>query len=428
MRFPTVCVLTLVVSAHSAFATDAVSYSGTIGSLPVIMELASPNKDGVQVGRYAYLSKGVDIPLHVSKDGGDGLLKIEEEKPCTDKICKTSDDDAQTDAPIAAEWSLKIEKAGSGVSLTGSWQDKQSGKKLAVNLVSKGTRTLPDADSPFDALDPTYSTGDSGNPSVINSKELPYDFLKIAQPLKQGAVETIGDASYSTDEDARIGVSYPRIIKLGNVDPSPLNAYLTQQRLQFEMPAFSCLSKAYLGFGWSGTPSDGTGGYDGGGSVTVEYLTSRLIGLSEGGSLDCGGAHPDNFLNHRLADARSGKALVPESLLRGWVAKNADGVVVDPTTASSDTSVTYGPSDELVQYVKNHREKFDNDTETECGIDDLVGTNLGVYFTPGKLVFTLQDLPYAIFACGNDLVTIPLKDARPLLTEAGAKYFAELDQ
>jgi hypothetical protein len=44
------------------------------------------------------------------------------------------------------------------------------------------------------------------------------------------------------------------------------------------------------------------------------------------------------------------------------------------------------------------------------------------------MIFTLKNLPHVIFACGDDLVTVPLKDARPLLTDAGARYFAVLDR
>jgi hypothetical protein len=57
----------------------------------------------------------------------------------------------------------------------------------------------------------------------------------------------------------------------------------------------------------------------------------------------------------------------------------------------------------------------------------FIHSNLAVYFTETDLVFAFQGLPHAIFACTNDLVTVPLKDARPLLTEAGAAYFEVLD-
>ena len=54
-------------------------------------------------------------------------------------------------------------------------------------------------------------------------------------------------------------------------------------------------------------------------------------------------------------------------------------------------------------------------------MSDLVQTNLGVYFTRDELVFNLKGLPHVSFACTDDLVKVPLKDARPLLTDEGIR-------
>jgi hypothetical protein len=238
----------------------------------------------------------------------------------------------------------------------------------------------------------------------------------------------MGDSAFRLDEDTRAQLTYPVIVKLGNEDPAPLNTYLHQQRLQWSLPAFSCMSRIYMGFGWQGQPSDtGTNGYEGNDTVSVLNLTPRLMSIEEGGSYFCGGAYPDNFITHRLVDARTGKPLVANSLLRGWVAKDADGKVVDPKTVEDPSTLTFGPSDDLVKYVISHRTKRDDQAEADCGIDDLIASNFGVYFTRDAMIFTLDDLPHVIFACGDDLVKVPLKDARPFLTDAAAKYFEALD-
>jgi len=118
---------------------------------------------------------------------------------------------------------------------------------------------------------------------------------------------------------------------------------------------------------------------------------------------------------------------VPETLLRGWTATNGDGTVVDPSTVADPSLLSFGPSESLIQFILKNREKFDDETEKECGYEDLIRSNLAVYFTADDLVFTLQGLPHVIFACTDDLLTVPLKDARPLLTEEGAGYFEVLD-
>lgn len=423
MRFAALAFLSVVATAPLAAAGEAVTFSGMIGKLPIIVELANGASGQYEAGRYSYMVKGADIPLHASANG-KGSVTLEEEKPCTPKLCKKADDSQVDEAPIGATWSLKADAAGG---LAGTWKDAESGKVLPIKLERKGSRILRDSDDLFDAMDPGYYPSGHPEPPIFTEKDLPYDFLKVSRPLKEGPVTNAGQLSYRMDEDSRVGLAYPTVVSLGGEDIGPINTYLAQQRLQFEIPAFTCLSRAYLGFAWSGFDGEGTSGFDGGGQVTVEHLSSRLIGISESGSFYCGGAHPDNFTDHRLADARTGQALVPEKLLKGWVAKDDSGNIIDPATAAKDAIITWGPDDELAAYVNSHRDKMDADSEQDCGYDDLVKQNLAVYFTQDSLVFTLQGLPHVIFACTYDMLSVPLKDARPLLTDAGAKYFAELD-
>ncbi|MDB5523066.1 MAG: hypothetical protein JWM58_829 [Rhizobium sp.] len=426
MRLQIACLLALLAGTQTSAAADATAYSGTIGKLPIIVELAPFDAEGKLIGRYSYVNKGGDIPLHGTTPAEDGKLSLQEEKPCTEKLCKSDAGDRLEIAPIGAEWNLTIENDGG--TLEGTWQDKESGKSLPIKLERKAMRALTDSYQGYDSIDPTFIS-DTSEPPVLTPALLPYDFLKIAVPMKEGAVQTVGDSAYRLDEDPRTKLVYPYVTKLGNQDPAPLNTYLNQQRLQFELPAFSCMARSYLGSGWSGQGGEGTTGFEeGGATVSVEHLTSRLMGVVESGSYYCGGAYPDNFTDHRLVDARTGEALVPESLLRGWVATREDGTVVDPTSVEDTTGLNFGPSEELIKFVNDHRDKSDATLESDCGMSDLVRTNLGIYFTQDSMVFTLRSLPHVIFACTSDLVKVPFKDARPLLTDAGAKYFPALDR
>jgi hypothetical protein len=427
MRLPVAPFIIALFGTGTVQAAEAVTYSGTIGSLPIILELTAPGADGLRAGRYAYLAKGGDIPLHGLKGTNASALRLAEEKPCTEDLCKNADGDIVDTAPIAAEWSLSTD-GGSG-RLSGTWRDKDSGKTLPVKLIRKGERAISDTETNLlDALDPSYALTGTDQPTVLTRESLPYDFLKMDRPLKEGVATDLGYAGYRMDEDSRTGLSYPVILTIGKVDPAPINLYLAQQRLQLALPAFSCMAKAYHGFGWSGQDGEGASGYDGGASVRIEHLTPRLIGIAEGGSYWCGGAHPSNFLDHRLADARTGKALVPETFLRGWIATNGDGTVVDPSTVADPSLLSFGSSENLLQFVIKNRDKFDEETEKDCNYDDLIRSNLAVYFTQDDLIFTLQGLPHVIFACTDDLLKVPLRDARPLLTDTGANYFAVLDR
>ena len=417
----------LLLTCSSSLAAEAVTYKGTIGKTPIILELAEANESGEFVGRYAYLSKGGDIPLHGTTNA-DGSLAIQEESPCTKELCRDAKDEIVAKAPIGAEWTLR--ESDDEQQLTGSWKDIKTGKTLDLRFTLVESRELPEGDGEVTlySLDPS-SAARAEDDSMITRADLPYDFLKMDVPLKKGAEVTYGDGVYRLDLDPRVGIEFPTIVKIGNTDVTPINDYLHQQRLQFSLNPIYCLSKAYLGMDWSGSGGEGTMGYDDGPpSVTVQLLTPRLLGFSEGGSFYCGGAYPDHHYDYLLADVRSGKALVPETLLKGWIARDADGKIIDPSTVEDKSDLRYGPSDELIKYVNDHRDRSDASREEECGLTDLVTSNLGVYFTPTDMVFTLKNLPHVIFACGDDLVTVPLKDARPLLTDAGARYFAVLDR
>lgn len=101
--------------------------------------------------------------------------------------------------------------------------------------------------------------------------------------------------------------------------------------------------------------------------------------------------------------------------------QNFSGEEVDPAKLTKDDAVKYGPNAELVKFINDRRDKSDASFETDCAMSDLVQSNLGVYFTKDEIVFNLKDLPHVIFACGNDLVRVPMKDARPLLNEEGVR-------
>lgn len=421
----TVAAVIAIGSAGPALG-DAVTYKGTLGTLPIILEITTPPEDGDRpFGRYAYLSRGTDIPL----DGvaaRAGTFRMEEEAPCSEKTCVPNEDGVVA-PPIAAVWAL----TANGTALSGTWTDRATGKKLPIKLERRGARAIDTTSStPLEALQPDAAVAAAGDPPVLKPKDLPYDFLKLDWPRKAGPETRVGEVVLRTETDGRNGVAYPTVVSLGGDDTGPVNAFLLQQRLQAELSMFSCRSQAYAGLSWSTWHADPAGDdSDNIPNVTVEHASPRLIGLAESGSFFCGGAHPENYLRHILVDAAEGTPIVPETLLAGWNAVGRDGEAVDPQAYdNSDASLTFAPSADLLAYIRSKREKFDADTEAECGIDDLLASNLGVYFTQDDLVFTLRDLPHAIFACGDDLLKVPLAEARPLLTPEAARYFSALDQ
>lgn len=427
MRFSTLSAASILVvstlAAAPALALEATTYKGTIGKIPVILEMSDASDTDAFVARYAYMSKGVDIPLH-GLINDDGSLGIEEEAPCQESTCRKADGEFVDAPPIGADWLLS-KKDRTGTHLTGTWTDRKSGKVLKVTLERVGARTIADGADTVESLD--SSSAISGwTDTKITPAMLPYDMLKLDYPFKQGAETAFQGATIRMDSDPRTETSYPTIVKLPGADTTAINGWLKQQWLQFQFNPQYCLSTAYLGLGWSGSGGQGTTGLDGA-TVTLEYLTPRLLGLVELSSSYCGGAHPNHMEERHFADVKTGKPVEAERLLKGWVPKNFDGEEIDPATVIDENQQRYGPSAELVEFVNARRAKSDASVENDCGMSELVASNLGVYFTRNELVFNLKDLPHAIFACTNDVLRIPLKDAKPLLTEKGAYYLGLKD-
>lgn len=427
MRFSTfsaTAILALSILAGTpAFAIEATTYKGTIGKIRVILEMSDPSDTDAFVGRYAYMSKGVDIPLH-GLINDDGSLAIKEEAPCTEQTCRKADGEFVDNPPIGADWTL-TKQDRTGTRLAGTWKDRKSGKSLAVTLERVAARTLADGADTVDYLD--SSNAISGWADVkITPAMLPYDMLKLDYPVKPGPETTFEGATIRMDSDPRTETSYPTIVTLPGADTAAINGWLKQQWLQFQFNPQYCLSTAYLGLGWSGSGGQGTTGLDGS-EVTLEYLTPRLLGLVEHVSSYCGGAHPNLIEERHFADVKTGEPVDAGRLLKGWVPKNFDGEEIDPAKVIDENQQRYGPNAKLVDFVNARRDKSDASVENDCGMNDLVASNLGVYFTRDELVFNLKDLPHVIFSCTNDLVRIPLKDAKPLLTEQGAYYLGLKD-
>jgi hypothetical protein len=409
-----------ILAASPALAAEAVTYKGTIGKIPVILEMTDGNSSGSFAARYAYLSKGVDIPLHGTTK--DGSLSIEEEAPCEEATCRNAEGDLLDVPPIGADWTLTSQKSR----LTGTWKDRKSGKSLPITLERIASRTLADGPETIDSLDPVSAIV-GWTDAKLTPAMLPYDFLKFDYPAKKGSETSFEGATIRMDSDPRTETAYPVIVKLPGADTKAINTWLQQQWLQYQFNPYYCMSTAYLGLGWSGSGGQGTTGLEDGGSVSIEYLTPRLLGLVENGSSYCGGAHPNHFEERHFADVRTGETIEAERLLKGWVPTDSDGQEIEPAQVTDENHQRYGPNSELVDFVSARRNKSDPSVESDCGMNDLVASNLGVYFTKQELVFNLKGLPYVNFACTDDLVRIPLKDAKPLLTKEGARYLGLKD-
>lgn len=420
-----VLIAALLLSTAPVFAVDAVTYTGTLGGYPIVAELTDP-QSGPVVGRYSYLSKGGDIPLNAI-EGPSGAIALAEEAPCTEQTCPQGEAGTVANAPVGASWSLQY--AAADQTLIGHWQAiGQSAKSLPIVLTEIARRTLPeDAElSPAGLYDSGFYADDS----------TPYDDAKMAVPLQEGSVAIIDGSSVRDVTDPRSKFAFPRIVALADgASPDVANATLARRHATLNGYAFDCLAQIYAGFGgneYSAGMGAGTlGDYDSE-SITISYLSPTVMNWIESGSTYCTGAYPDNHANSFIIDVRTGQPLPLARVFKDWIAAsniNDYAAAVDQAEAlNAPQDYVWQAGRPLIDYVIANRIPSDDAAlEAECAINDLIATNLGVRFASGdKVVFTLQDLPHVIFACGDDLLTVPLADIPQFLTPQAADYFPAL--
>ena len=426
-------ILAIGLAAAPAFA-DAITYQGKIGDLDVVVEFSEqPLENSTELfGRYFYVEKGVDIPLHWSP-AGRASIGLAEEVACdaATNNCPHAQDDPPGDPPLGARWELDFTRDHTG--LEGKWIN--NGRSQPVWLTSVGRR---DFDAGGNILSMTdFATGLFYQGTTLTPDTSPYDHLKVSSvPLTVSDPVELDRARYQYVADPRTKFQFPRIIDIGGADDAPANAFLEQRHWMMSLDALYCASQRYQGFGWNGYNSDaGTLGWWDEEQVEVRYLTPTVMSWTEAGSLSCGGAHPYNHYEWHNLDVAAGKPLDLSLIFSGWVAKDYTGATVDLETARANPrDYQWLPDEKLAAWVKANRKTdaelgFDssNDEDGGCPIDELIDTNLAIGFTgDGDVLFTLSGLPHVIQACSSDLVQKPITALGDLLAPTAADYFPEL--
>lgn len=432
MRLALAALVTL--SASPAFALDAITYKGTLGGHDIIVELTDP-AEGMAVGRYSYMSVGGDIPLH-NTDGIDAI-ELVEEAPCTEATCALDADGNIAEPPMGGIWSLHY--SDDGLAITGTWAPAgKPGKTLDVALTEIGRRSLPEGTeaSPMGLADSAdaliYSTD-----HTLSADSAPYDFAKMDVRLEEGDVQTLDGSSFRFVSDPRSVFGFPRVVALADGSSiEAANRALAERHALINLAAFSCLRTAYAGFSYSGYGVSMEGGslgdYDGE-NIALSYLSPTVLGWTEAGSTWCGGAHPNNHFNSFVIDVKTGRELALGKVFSDWMATGKideyDATVDQIAALEAPEDYFWSAGQPLVDYVLEHYSPSDPAFAEDCGIEELITTNLGLRFSEGdKVVFTLEDLPHAIFACTEDLLTVKLADIPELLAPTAKDYFPSLSE
>ena len=418
----------LTLCASPALA-DAVTYSGTIGKAQIVVEFTAPPQSAKAPfgGRYFYAKKGIDIPLDSVKVSG-GKLELAEEKPCTEDTCVQGDDGMVKKPPLGAKWSLTASRDGKTIS--GKWTE--NGRSQPVELTYVGSRPLPEDSeiSPMGlaAITTAFIYGDQH----IAKDTAPYDYLRMDVAKDKSDVTSWDGSSFQYLTDPRTKFPFPTIVSLaGGADATAANAYLLDRHWSLNADALNCEAQHYAGLGWfpSMDYAGPLGDYPDEG-IEVTFLSPTLMSWTEGGSTYCGGAHPNNHLDYYNLDVKTGQPLDLTAVLKGWIARDFDGNIVDDQAdaRTHPHDFQWGPDQALADLVRSHFKDADIDqSDEDCSYDDLLNTNLQVSFKqPDHVLFSIGELDYAIQACGADIFEAPVADLKDYVAPGAADYFPSL--
>ena len=430
MRMLSLCILAFVLAAGTIanaqevedWTRDLKTYQGTLGSEPVILELAFPRGKDEIVGRYTFPKIGKDIPLHSAspvdmRKGAGGKKTFVEEAPCSPKTCQSivpeRDDEAMAfapgGAPKAAQWLLSINK--DGTSISGTRKDLQTGESKTVSLTFARMISITD-----DCCN-TYELLGSGNNAFEDQRELSYDALKNKITFKSGPKETMGEVTYHIETDDRIGSDFPVIDSLpGNTDITKINDWLHNARIELYRDDFECRSRAYHGFRWNKAMAEKLENYKTESTATIDFLSGKLMGLTNVKNVRCGNTFDYQQSEYLLVDTKTGKPVNAKTLLAGFKYFPTKDINGNPMSDGQ-----FLPNQELIK-------KISTAIADEGGDDSCLDAEnqkvLTAAFRGDNMAFTFEKT-YVSAECDIDILTIPLAEAGEYLSDQGKAYFSE---
>ena len=432
MRLPILA--TLLLAATPAFAVDAITYKGTLGDHEIIAELASPGPNQL-IGRYSYLAKGGDIPLDANGSVGTTAITLLEEAPCTEQTCVQNDEGDVENPPIGGIWSLT--PSADGAAYSGTWSPMDKSKSLPITLTEIARRTLPEGAeiTPYELRDSTFELF-YGEGAVFAPHTAPYDFAKMEVVMDAGETETLEGSTFRYVTDPRTKFPFPRILSLADGSlTQQANEALERRHAALNFFAFDCMAQVYAGFGANeytlGMGAGTLGDYDSE-NIVLTYLSPTVMNWVESGSTYCTGAHPNNHSDTYIVDTKTGEPFALANVFKDWEATykigGSDGEIDQAEARANPQDYYWGAGQKLIDYaIANRTPNDESDLDDQCGLDDLIASNLALRFVPGdSVLFTLEGLPHVTFACSQDLLTVKLRDIPELLAPTAKDYFPAL--
>lgn len=426
----------LLLSATPAFA-DAVTYKGTLGDRDIVVEILEPS-DGPVGGRFAYIDQGGDVPLDPAASP-PGMFYFAEEGPCGETDCEPNADGIADMMPQAAIWALDITDDGHTLYGTRT-SDSKKAVVEDVEIYEVGRRALTTEEpTPFGLHDRSNILS-YDRTLALTPDNAAYETVLMSLPKVEGRRETYShDTTLTYMIDPRTKFEFPRITALDDgSDPAVMNAKLEEMQNRLSLSALDCLAFVYAAWGqtndfnWAGGHLADID-YE---NIQVSNLTPALISWTQGGSTFCVGAHPYNHYDVYNYNVRTGEPLLENEVFSAWVPREYGSMdVVDPevvAAAGPDDYFSWGPSQELIDYVQANADKaelYSEDPELPeaCASDEALADNLTVRFLPDdRIMFVLSGFPHVSGVCNGDLFSVPAIDIAQFLNASAEDYLPSL--
>ena len=428
--------LILLALAPVPASAEVLTLGGTIGGREIVVELTQPS-DGAVAGRYTFLDTGGDVPLvAVSHDGKSFVLN--EEAVCGESDCVLDDDGRVVEAPIAAVWQLTYDPATFIASGTRTIKGgKAKTQPLRLEVIAWRKLSQSEEATAFGLHDRSAQYAYMLD-WPLDCSGAPYEMMMMDVPLDAGPQETLEGASFHYVTDPRTKFAFPRAVAFADGSPvAPVNAILADRHARMNLSAFDCLAYQYASYGLqseNGIRGGHLADYDNE-QVTLTYLSPSLVSWTQSGSLWCTGAHPYNHVDSYTFDVATGEPLDARGIMADWVPREygatPDQVADAGLALENPDAYGWGPGPDLIAFVRERipEDVLSGDAEFDdaCFGDQAIADQLDVRFEAGpSLVFAVTGFPHVISACTTDLFSLPLAEARDLLTPRALAYFQDL--
>ncbi|WP_416372785.1 hypothetical protein [Achromobacter mucicolens] len=381
-----VLTLAMLWQAGHAGAAERTVYTGTLqGVGDIVMELDSATAGNELTGRYFYPEHGVDIPLK----GSEAALQ----EPMTFAAATAPG------AQPAATWQGKRDAQG----YHGVWIDTRTGKQRTFTL-----QRVAQYDA--GALAPDGSIGFDED---IDAARVPYDTLKLAgHAVPVGADVGSATVAYRMWRDPRTQFSYPRLSRHPDAQVmARVNHLLEQRHWRMSHAVLACKASAYT----TDNPSAGTLANYEEEVVAVPWLSRAMMTVTESGSLDCGGAHPNNHFDPHTFDLLRGETL-------NW---NRVFDAYQPGSREPRPALTALVGQAQKTLAARDEAGLTEDRSKE-GCWDLWPAYLALgATTPGALSLSVSGVGHASGVCLGTLAQVPFGDLAPYLKPGGEAYLVQ---